>query len=37
MRKPRMTVLCIEDDRETASLIAEKLVEWGFDPILAHV
>jgi DNA-binding NarL/FixJ family response regulator len=36
MRKPRMTVLCIEDDRETASLIAEKLVEWGFDPILAH-
>ena len=29
-------ILCIEDDRETASLIAEELGERGFDVILAH-
>ncbi|MGB7097282.1 MAG: DNA-binding response regulator [Xanthobacteraceae bacterium] len=29
-------VLCIEDDRETAGLIAEELVDRGFEVSLAH-
>jgi DNA-binding response OmpR family regulator len=29
-------ILCIEDDRETAGLIAEELVDRGYDVTLAH-
>jgi DNA-binding response OmpR family regulator len=29
-------ILCIEDDRETAALIAEELVDRGYDVTLAH-
>jgi DNA-binding NarL/FixJ family response regulator len=29
-------ILCIEDDRETAALIAEELVDRGYDVSLAH-
>src|ERR1700752_3634794 len=29
-------ILCIEDDRETAALIAEELVDRGYDVIVAH-
>ena len=29
-------ILCIEDDRETAALIAEDLAERGYEVILAH-
>jgi len=29
-------ILCIEDDRETAALIAEELVERGFEVSVAH-
>jgi DNA-binding response OmpR family regulator len=29
-------ILCIEDDRETAALIAEELVDRGFEVIVAH-
>jgi DNA-binding response OmpR family regulator len=29
-------ILCIEDDRETAALIAEELVDRGFEVIIAH-
>jgi DNA-binding NarL/FixJ family response regulator len=29
-------VLCIEDDRETAALIAEELVDRGYDVAVAH-
>jgi DNA-binding response OmpR family regulator len=36
MARPRKRILCIEDDRETAALIAEELVERGFDVIVAH-
>ncbi|MBY0579284.1 MAG: response regulator transcription factor [Burkholderiales bacterium] len=31
-----MKILCIEDDRETAALIAEELSERGFEVNLAH-
>jgi len=31
-----MKILCIEDDFETAKLIAEELTEQGFDVIIAH-
>lgn len=31
-----MKILCIEDDHETAALIAEELVERGFDVTIAH-
>ena len=31
-----MKILCIEDDHETAKLIAEELTERGFDVIIAH-
>jgi DNA-binding NarL/FixJ family response regulator len=36
MPGPRKKVLCIEDDRETAALIAEELVERGFEVSIAH-
>jgi DNA-binding response OmpR family regulator len=36
MSETRKKVLCIEDDRETAALIAEELVERGFDVSIAH-
>ncbi len=29
-------ILCIEDDRETAALIAEELVDRGYEVTLAH-
>ncbi len=29
-------ILCIEDDRETASLIAEELIDRGYDVTVAH-
>jgi DNA-binding NarL/FixJ family response regulator len=29
-------ILCIEDDRQTAALIAEELTSRGFDVVLAH-
>lgn len=29
-------ILCIEDDRETAGLIAEELTERGFEVLIAH-
>src|SRR5258708_18166310 len=35
MAEPRKKILCIEDDRETAALIAEELVERGFDISIA--
>jgi len=36
MADAKKKILCIEDDRETAALIAEELVERGFDVIVAH-
>jgi DNA-binding response OmpR family regulator len=36
MQQPRKKVLCIEDDRETATLIAEELSERGYDVVVAH-
>jgi len=36
MAETRKRVLCIEDDRETAALIAEELVERGFEVSVAH-
>jgi DNA-binding response OmpR family regulator len=36
MPEPRTKILCIEDDRETAGLIAEELAERGYDVHLAH-
>jgi DNA-binding response OmpR family regulator len=30
------TILCIEDDRETAGLIAEELADRGFEVVIAH-
>ena len=36
MSGPRKTILCIEDDRETAALIAEELREHGFAVGLAY-
>jgi DNA-binding NarL/FixJ family response regulator len=36
MAEARKKILCIEDDRETAQLIAEELGERGFDVIVAH-
>src|SRR6202047_3068531 len=34
--RTRKRILCIEDDRETASLIAEELAERGYDIRVAH-
>jgi DNA-binding NarL/FixJ family response regulator len=36
MAHARINILCVEDDRETAALIAEELVERGFDVRIAH-
>ena len=36
MADARRKILCIEDDRETAALIAEELVERGFEVAIAH-
>ena len=36
MPETRKKILCIEDDRETAALIAEELIERGFDVSVAH-
>ncbi len=36
MSETRRKILCIEDDRETAALIAEELAERGFEVQLAH-
>ena len=36
MTDQRKRLLCIEDDRDTASLIAEELIDRGFDVKIAH-
>jgi DNA-binding response OmpR family regulator len=36
MTNARRRILCIEDDHETAALIAEELIERGFDVAIAH-
>jgi DNA-binding NarL/FixJ family response regulator len=36
MAQDRKTILCIEDDLETAQLITEELTDRGFDVIAAH-
>ena len=36
MADPRKKILCIEDDRETAALIAEELVDRGYEVTVAH-
>ena len=36
MAEARKKILCIEDDRETAALIAEELVDRGFEISIAH-
>jgi len=36
MSETRKKILCIEDDRETAKLIAEEFIERGFDVEIAH-
>jgi DNA-binding NarL/FixJ family response regulator len=36
MSDQRKKLLCIEDDRDTASLIAEELADRGFDVKIAH-
>jgi DNA-binding response OmpR family regulator len=36
MTTPAKTILCIEDDRDTATLIAEELVDRGFEVVIAH-
>src|SRR5579863_4814291 len=36
MPEPQKKILCIEDDRETAALIAEELVDRGYAVTLAH-
>jgi DNA-binding NarL/FixJ family response regulator len=36
MANARHKILCIEDDEETAALIAEELIERGFDVVVAH-
>ena len=36
MARTRKKILCIEDDRDTAALIAEELVERGFEVSIAH-
>src|SRR3984885_15747272 len=36
MLSPRKTILCIEDDLETAALISEELVERGFSVNVAN-
>ena len=36
MPEARKKILCIEDDRETAALIAEELVDRGYDVAVAR-
>jgi len=36
MAEARKKILCIEDDRETAALIVEELIERGFEVSTAH-
>lgn len=36
MRAGSSRILCVEDDRETAALIAEDLTDRGYDVMLAH-
>jgi DNA-binding NarL/FixJ family response regulator len=36
MTEARKKILCIEDDRETAALIAEELVDRGYDVTVVH-
>jgi DNA-binding response OmpR family regulator len=36
MAEARKTILCIEDDRETAALISEEMTERGFEAVVAH-
>src|ERR1700734_1763502 len=36
MPQAQKKILCIEDDRETAALIAEELVDRGYDVSVAH-
>jgi DNA-binding response OmpR family regulator len=36
MTAPKKKILCIEDDRETAALIAEELDERGYEVVLAY-
>jgi DNA-binding response OmpR family regulator len=36
MQESRRKILCIEDDHETAALIAEELVERGFEVQVVH-
>jgi DNA-binding response OmpR family regulator len=36
MAEARKKILCIEDDRECAALIADELGERGFDAVVAH-
>jgi DNA-binding response OmpR family regulator len=36
MADPKKKILCIEDDRETAALIAEELLDRGYDVTVAH-
>jgi DNA-binding response OmpR family regulator len=36
MTQTQAKILCIEDDRETAALIAEELVDRGYEVTLAH-
>jgi CheY-like chemotaxis protein len=36
MGSPRKKILCVEDDLETASLIAEEFEERGYEMALAH-
>ena len=36
MTEARKKILCIEDDRDTAKLIAEELSERGFYPLIAY-
>jgi DNA-binding response OmpR family regulator len=36
MTEHRKTILCIEDDHETAALIAEELIDRGFGVTIAH-
>jgi DNA-binding response OmpR family regulator len=36
MAQARSKILCIEDDRETAALIAEELTDRGYEVVIAH-
>ena len=36
MAETPIKILCIEDDRETAALIAEELLDRGYEVVLAH-